>query len=182
MSKRSEDKGRLPPFVPIDKEVLDSPAWRATTKGARSLYASLKRRWNFRQGNNGRLFLSQRDAERELGSTRDSISRWYRELQYYRFIVMTNPGGLGVEGKGKAPHWRLTEANAPGGRAGDTWMSPTKDFLKWEGVKFQDDRGEVARKRKRKQNPGPEIQARVARKSRPVLARKSGPLGSVTGP
>jgi hypothetical protein len=183
MTKRSEDKGRLPPFVPLDKEVMDSPAWRATSHGARNLYISLKRRWSFiKQRNNGRLFLSQRDAEEELGSSRDSISRWYRELEHYGFIVMTNPGGLGVDGKGKAPHWRLTEANAPGGRDGNTWMLPTKDYLQWVGARFQDDRGEVARKRKQKQNPGPEIQARVARKSRPVLARKSGPLGPVIGP
>jgi len=62
------------------------------------------------QRNNGRLFLSQRDAQEEMGcGVRDSISRWYRELQHYGFIVMTNAGGLGVDGKGKAPHWRLTE-------------------------------------------------------------------------
>ena len=37
-----------------------------------------------------------------------------RPFQHYGFIVMTDPGGLGVEGKGKAPHFRLTEAEWPG--------------------------------------------------------------------
>ena len=120
MSRR-KDKGRLAPFVPVDQEMLNSPAWRAMKMGARMLYIHLKRRWSFKQRNNGRIFLSQRDAQEEMGvGDRDSISRWLRELQHYGFIVMTNPGGLGVNGKGKAPHWRLTEAEWPGGRKDDT--------------------------------------------------------------
>jgi hypothetical protein len=181
---KHKDKGRLRPFVPVDLEMMNSPAWRATSFGARWLYAHLKRRWSFKQKNNGRLFLSQRDAEEEMGcGCRDSISRWYRELQHYGFIVMTEAGCLGLDGKGKAPHWRLTEAEWPGGRNGNTWMLPTKDYLKWDGTKFQDNRGDVLRaRRRRKQNPGPEIQARVARKPRPGPARKSRPLRPATGP
>jgi hypothetical protein len=172
----SKDKGRLPPFVPLDQEVMKSQAWRATSHGARILYIHLKRRWSFKQRNNGRIFLSQRDALEEMGgSCRDSISRWFRELQHYGFIVMTSAGGLGVDGKGKAPHWRLTEMEAPGGRNGDTWMLPTKNFNRWDGTKFQDDRGDVKRA-KQKQDPGPETMARVARKVGPGPARKSGPV------
>ena len=47
MSAR-KDKGRLPPFVPIDKEMMDCPAWRKASCGARVLYVHLKRRWNFK--------------------------------------------------------------------------------------------------------------------------------------
>jgi len=148
MSKK--DKGRLRPFVPLDVEVMTSPAWRAMSHGARLLYIHLKRRWSFKQKNNGRLFLSHRDAQKELGGgTRDSISRWYRELQHYGFIVMTSPGHLGVDGRGKAPCWRLTELEAFGGRNGATWMLPTKDFNRWDGSKFRDDRGAVKRERER---------------------------------
>ena len=126
------------------------------------LYVHLKRRWSFKQRNNGRLFLSQRDAQEEMGgSQRDSISRWFRELQHYGFIVMTTAGCLGVDGKGKAPHWRLTELEAPGGRNGSTLMLPTKDFLKWDGTKFHDDRGRCKASHE-KQNPGPQTRARVA--------------------
>jgi hypothetical protein len=181
MSKRDKDKGRLAPFVPLDKEMMDSPAWRATSFGARCLYMHLKRRWSFKQRNNGRIFLSQRDAQEEMGcGARDSISRWFRELQHYGFVVMTVPGCLGVEGKGRAPHWRLTELEAPGGRNGNTWMLPTKNYLKWNGTKFQDGHGAV--KRARKQNPGPQMQARVARKCGPGLARKARPLSARGGP
>jgi hypothetical protein len=155
---RSKDKGRLPPFVPLDQEMMKSPAWRATSFGARWLYMHLKRRWSFRQRNNGRIFLSQRVAQEEMGCRcRDSVSRWFRELQHYGFIVMTSAGGLGVDGKGKAPHWRLTEAEWPGGGNGDTRMLPTKDYLKWNGEKFKDELGAVKRERSRKQNPGPQM-------------------------
>jgi hypothetical protein len=186
MSRRKE-KGRLAPFVPIDKEMLDSPAWRATSHGACRLYMSLKRRWSFKQKNNGRLFLSHRDAMKEIGSShRDSISRWFRELQHYGLIVQTEAGCLGADGKGKAPRWRLTELEASGGRNGNTWMLPTKDYLKWDGTKFKDDQGAVKRTRKwrhtKKQNPGPYTEARVARTPRPGLACTSGPLQSPTGP
>jgi hypothetical protein len=173
---RSKDKGRLPPFVPLDVQMMTSPAWRATSFGARLLYIHLKRRWSFKQQNNGRLFLSHRDAQEEIGGNRDSISRWFRELQHYGFIVMTEPGNLGVDGKGRAPRWRVTEAEWPGGCNGNTWMLPTKDYLKWDGTKFQDDRGDVLRARKRKQNPGPEGGAKVAQKEGPGLARKEGSL------
>jgi hypothetical protein len=183
MSRKRKDKGRLPPFVPLDVEVMSSPAWRAMTMGARTLYIHLKRRWSFKQRNNGRLFLSQRNAQEEIGlGVRDSISRWFRELQHYGFIIMTDPGCLGVDGQGKAPRWRLTELEAPGGRNGDTWMLPTKDFLKWNGTRFRDDRGAVKRESERKQNPGPQTKARVARKPRPGLARKPRPVHPPTGP
>jgi hypothetical protein len=171
------------PFVPLDKEVMSSPAWRAASYGARWLYMHLKRRWSFKQKNNGFLFLSHRVAMKEIGTPhRDSISRWFRELQHYGFIVQTAAGCLGVDGKGKAPRWRLTEVEALGGRNGNTWMLPTKDFNRWDGTRFRDDRGEVLRKRKGKQNPGPESEARVARKARPVLARKARPVDPAGGP
>ena len=66
--RERRDKGRLPPFVPLLIATLDTPAWRALSHGARSLYVGLKRRYSPNSHNNGRLFLSQRDAEKELGS------------------------------------------------------------------------------------------------------------------
>jgi hypothetical protein len=179
---RKHEKGRLAPFVPLDKEMMDCPAWRAMSHGARLLYLSLKRRWRFKQRNNGRIFMSQREAQNEMRGHRDSISRWYRELQHYGFIVMTDPGGLGVDGKGRAPNWRLTEIECFGGPGGNTLMLPTKNYLKWNGQEFKDERGAVKRERDRKQNPGPQIRARVARKLGPLPARKLEPVRLKSGP
>jgi hypothetical protein len=120
-------RGRKPSFVMVLTEILDAPAWRAMSHGARSLYIALRRR--YRKDNNGSIYLSQRDAEIELGSSRRYVRRWFRELQYYGFIVMTRRGSLGMDGKGKAAHWRLTEI----GYMDDP---PTRDFSKWNGIPF----------------------------------------------
>ena len=127
---RKQEKGRLPPFVPLLKDTLKSGAWRAMSHGARSLYVALKLRYSSNFKNNGKVFLSVRDSAKELGSGQEEICAWYKELQFYGFIVMTQSGQLGVEGKGLSPHWRLTEL-------GYMTDPPTRDFLKWDGIKFK---------------------------------------------
>jgi hypothetical protein len=125
---RKKDKGRLPSFVPLFKETLVTPAWRSMSHGARNLYLALKLR---HVKNNGRIYLSQRDARLELGGSGfNEIGNWFRELQHYGFIVMMRPGYLGIDGKGMSPHWRLTELpylDDP----------PTRDFNRWNGAKFK---------------------------------------------
>jgi len=145
MSRRNQDKGRLPPFVPLLKETLNTEAWRNMSHGARSLYVALKLRYSSNFKNNGKVFLSVRDAAKELGSGQEEICAWYKELQHYGFIVMTQSGRLGVEGKGLAPHWRLTEI-------GYMTDPPTRDFLKWDGTKFQ--------RRKRATRESPKTESR----------------------
>src|ERR1700751_5127586 len=120
------EKHRLPPFVPLLISTLDQPAWRMLSHGAQMLYVALKRRYSQRLHNNGRLFLSQRMAAIELNSHHNQIARWFRELQHYGFIVLAKPGFLGVEGKGQAPRWRLTEL----GYMNET---PSRDFERWDG-------------------------------------------------
>jgi hypothetical protein len=51
MSKRERGE-RLSPFVPLLKSTLASPAWRAMSHGARSLYAALKAFYNPNSHNN----------------------------------------------------------------------------------------------------------------------------------
>jgi hypothetical protein len=139
MSKKFRDKGRLPPFIPLFKDTLKTPAWRALSHGARSLYVHLKMR--YREGNNGFIYLSSRDASKEVGSNKDCVGRWFHELEHYGFIRMTTPGSLGLDGRGKSPHWRLTEC-------GYMKEPPTRDFLNWDGTKFK-------YRPRRKQNPVP---------------------------
>jgi hypothetical protein len=133
MSKK--DKGRLPQFVPLLVATIDSPAWRATSHGARSLYISLKRR--VPKGRN-RAFLSYRDAKQELQCSHSSIRKWFKELEHYGFIVLAQHGCLGVEGKGQAPHWRLTEMGATSKASSEgIFEPPTNDFLRWDGILFE---------------------------------------------
>jgi hypothetical protein len=101
--------------------------------GARSLYAVLKGRYNTRLQND--VHVATRKAKDELGrhSNRNNILLWFRELQHYGFIVEVSPAHHGVNGHGKAPHYRLTE---------DWYLgkAPTRDFLAWDGTLFAEKR------------------------------------------
>jgi hypothetical protein len=173
--KPRRDKNRIAgPFVPLLKDTMKSEAWRAASHGARSLYVALKSRYNSKLGNG--VYLSTRAAETELGSysCRDNVRRWFRELQYYGFIVMVSPGHLGVEGRGKAPHWRLTEEFYQGER-------PTRDFEKWNGEKFREQKSPKHYVNE-KQNPGPPVQASVDHPFRPLVDHPFRPPHAQSGP
>jgi hypothetical protein len=130
-------KHKNPPFVMVTNQVLDSPAWRAMSMGARCLYVALKRRCPPNRHNNGRIRLSLREAREQLGACFTQITRWFAELQYYGFIVMMEAGCLGLDGKGKAPSWRLTEVAYMRGTSSKGMEDmPTMDFLKWNGIPF----------------------------------------------
>jgi hypothetical protein len=88
----------------------------------------------------------------ELCSTHNEIARWFRELQHFGFIARTTAGYLGVNGKGKAPHWRLTELS---------YMtdSPTRDFARWDGTPFRD----------QKTDPRTKTESRAGNRAHPML-------------
>jgi len=142
-------------FIPAFVETRRTPAWKAMSMGARELYMTLRgHHFVGLKNNNGRIFLSERKAMEEMGvRNRESIRRWFRELQHYGFLVMTNPGSLGVAGKGKAPQWRLTELETP---LADS-KEPTLDYKKWNGTPFNGNQAWRGRGQKpKKQNPGRE--------------------------
>jgi hypothetical protein len=122
-------KLKSPPFVMIERTVLDSLAWRTMSMGSRVLYLALRRRYNRDFHNNGKIYISIRLAATELGVNKNNIARWYHELQHYGFIVMTKPGNLGLNGSGRAAHWRLTEL-------GYQKEPPTRDYERWSGELF----------------------------------------------
>ena len=144
-------KNQYPPFVMVTNQVLDAPAWRAMSHGARSLYIALKRRYSSNRKNNGRIYLSHRQARKEIRAGASQIVRWFGELQHYGFIVMIEPGCLGLDGKGKAPHWRLTEVAYMRGTSSKGMEDmPTMDFLKWDGVRFSKQEAAAAKDRSRR--------------------------------
>jgi hypothetical protein len=140
MSRRHKDKGKIGgQFVPLLFSTLKSKAWRTSSPYARLIYTALKSRYSFDSKNNGRIYLSARTAAEETGFNRKTVARAFHGLVHYGFIVMTEPGCLGLNGRGKAPHWRLTEL----GYMDDP---PTRDFQGWDGTVFQ---------YQKKQNPVP---------------------------
>ena len=67
--------------------------------GARCLYHVLRGYLRFDNLNNGKdLYRPYRKAAEDLGTkSKTSVQRWYRELEHYGFIVMTEPGSLILE-------------------------------------------------------------------------------------
>jgi hypothetical protein len=166
MSKR-QDKGRIEgQFIPVLKQTWECAAWRAMSPYARLLYIALKGRYSFKLRNNGRIYLSTRQAGKEIGLNRDSIARCFRELQYYGFIVQTNPGCLGVEGRGKAPHWRLTAL-------GYMLDPPTRDFMRWAGEVFHEQKPPEYYKRQER---------RLAKLRAAAATKKQNPVRTVRPP
>jgi hypothetical protein len=141
-------------FVAVLVTTLDSPAWKALSHGAKVLFVNLKRKV---PRDTNRAFLSYREAGKALSSGPNKLREWYAELQHYGFIVLAIPHSLGVDGKGRAPHWRLTELGNVKGLNGLPDY-PTRDFLKWDGVlfdplPFRDKRGSKRWEDRQKQNP-----------------------------
>ena len=138
MSNKKKKKGHLPPFIPIIRTTVKTPAWKAMSFGARCLYHVLRGYLRFDNLNNGKdLYRPYRKAAEDLGTkSKTSVQRWYRELEHYSFIVMTTPPCLGVDGDGIGAHWRITEC--PTFDAKGTHIAPTRDFDRWDGVLFVD--------------------------------------------
>jgi hypothetical protein len=143
------------PWVSVTRSLLDQPAWKAMSFGARALYVALKRYYNTKIDNNGKLYLSTRDACKALGTkSMQSIRRWFAELEFYGFIVKTTGGYLGVDGRGIAPHYRLTECFCSGEAA-------TRDYERWDGTRFVDPT--TKERCAKKQNPEPVVDTPRAR-------------------
>jgi hypothetical protein len=169
MSKKHDKiQGR---FFPMFYETLESLAYKQLSFGARAVLTALRMQC---VKNNGHVYLSQRDAAELLGhKNRNDIANWFRELQHYGFIVLTEAASLGVDGKGKATQWRLTEL--PTRKGNNELVRATKDFLRWDGVAFVP---HVAPSRKwnptkavvaKKQNPGLNVGTTVDSTSVPSL-------------
>jgi hypothetical protein len=162
-------------FVYLLYSMMDCPAWKSLSCGARSLYTELKR--GVSKGRST-AYLSLRVAEQRLGASRHKVREWYAELKHYGFIVDHLPGCLGVDGKGKAPHYRLTELGTTSKTSANGLPDiPTREYLKWDGVLFDPAlfrySGKFSDKWTQKQNPG--VDALTTLESTPTPPLESTP-------
>ncbi|CAN5325777.1 hypothetical protein BH10PSE12_BH10PSE12_01820 [soil metagenome] len=104
-----------------------STAWQDLSGNAVKLLIELLR---LDKGeDNGRLFLSIRDAQR-IGVHRNTVVRLYRELEDHGFIRPTSLGHFKVKG-GPATEWRVTWKPVITDRDQPN-IPPTRDFENWE--------------------------------------------------
>lgn len=94
-------------FVKLDESLLESEAWAFLKPGSRALYVELKRQFN--GSNNGKIFLSYRDAAARLGVHRNSVGGYFGAIESVGLIEKTGESKIGPSGIGSAATWRLSE-------------------------------------------------------------------------
>lgn len=123
-SKRPTPKGAQ--WVQLINAFRAEPAWKALSSAARVVYIELKGLFN--GSNNGSIEASVRWLAGATGLSKNTVGRALKQLEAYGFIVPMRRGCVGVEGKGEATLWRLTELGYAGER-------PTKDYRQWKPEK-----------------------------------------------
>ena len=93
-------------FVMLPLSVLNELRRLRVSCGARAIHVELISR--YKGANNGRIYLPHREAADLLDVTRNTVAKYFTELERAGFIVQTKAAQLGVEGKGRAAQWRLT--------------------------------------------------------------------------
>lgn len=108
--------------VRLHRWMLDSLAWRHASLVERCLLVEM---YDLHNGeNNGRLFLSVRDAARRLGIGKNTAQRGLAGLQSKGFIRPHQRGDFNWKSH-QATCWVLTEFPCDG-------HPPTKDFMRWQ--------------------------------------------------
>jgi hypothetical protein len=127
MSRNANQKGRRVEkrHVRLYHTETGCSAWQNLSGNAVKLLIAVARLYT--GDNNGSIFLSVRDAAREIRVTRNTAARLFSELEAHGFIAATERGHFHVKG-GPATCWRLTWHGALG-------RAPTRDFERWESGK-----------------------------------------------
>lgn len=121
MAKRKR-RSLINKHVRLNHWMMNSDAWRHLQVGPRQLLVEMYRL--FDGTNNGRLFLSVRDAAKRLNVSPNTVMPWFHALIEKGFIVASQRGAFSLK-KRHATSWILTEFSV-----GDAL--PTRDFMRWK--------------------------------------------------
>jgi hypothetical protein len=130
MSRHNKGKGKLPPFTAVFRHTTKTAAWKALSVGAKATFVALQSLHNDKAQN--AVWISARDGVEKfgLGPNKNRVGTWLNELEHFGFVVMVQGAHLGLSGKGKSAHYRLTDRYHAG-------KPPTYDFQMWDGVLFE---------------------------------------------
>ena len=103
--------------VQLHEWLQATEAWSTLKPGPRALYIELKRKFNGR--NNGRIFMSHREAASKLNVHRNTVGAWFKALEERGIIRMEQGHHLGSDGYGKAAQWALCEMPTHDGKPAD---------------------------------------------------------------
>jgi hypothetical protein len=124
--RRGGKKYRGEAHIRLHHWLLRSDAWLSLSTQARAVYIAIVQRYN--GTNNGRLWLSVRDAARECRIAKDTATRSFRELLDRNFIECKTPGGFSRKTH-HATEWLLTEY-----RDDVNHTAPSKAFMRWRKI------------------------------------------------
>lgn len=123
--RKNEDQSEH--WTKMIRSTMETPAWRALTATAQALYPWLKLEWKGpKANNNGRISLPVRVAAERLGCNMKTAARAFHDLQAKGFLILIEHGRMGIEGKGAAPTYEITELAQLGEHTG------RKLYLHWQ--------------------------------------------------
>lgn len=142
MGRDSKNEQRQEQWTKWIRAHRELPAWKALSFCARDAYFHLQVRcfadtartkpkvWN----NNGNVFRSPRDLAQDMGCSPKTAMAALADLQAKGWIVATELGHLGVEGKGKTTKFRLTMMDMG---SGNSRKPATQEPKRWrEGADY----------------------------------------------
>ena len=108
MAKRKIRPQQEARHVRLYMTMTRTPAWRDLNCFARAGYIEISSRYGGKNSNNGRIPYSGRELASNLGVSRTTAHRVFKELQDHGFIVLMKAGRYGRKRR-YAAEWRLTE-------------------------------------------------------------------------
>ena len=129
MGRDRKNEERHEHWTKMLRSTMEAPAWAALSTTAQALYPWLKFEWKGpKANNNGKISLPVRVAADRLGCNAKTAARAFHDLQAKGFLLLTQHGRMGTEGKGAAPTYEITELALPG----QDDHSGKKLYLHWE--------------------------------------------------
>ena len=122
-NKKGRSKGSLSDFVPLERYIMRSVAWRSLTPVARAVYPEVG--FHYTGENNGRIVVSVREIAAVLGISKDTAGRALQVLEERGFIEAVKRGAFTMKQR-HASEFRLTAF-----RCDVTGALPSKKFMQW---------------------------------------------------
>ena len=123
-------------FVMLGHELMDSPAWRTASLGARCVVLAIWRRHTGK--NNGKISYSRREARADLGCGPNQAVRYLEEAQERGLIDATKRGSFDWKSGARAARattWRLTMERFNGRDPTNEWTSWTPPENSFDGYR-----------------------------------------------
>jgi len=88
----SRKKFRLPPFVPLRRDLMKDPVWRKLSSSAKIAYVYLRGKFHPQNTEINEVSLTYSEMKDMMSSK--TLSRAFKELQETGFIEKTKDGGM----------------------------------------------------------------------------------------